>query len=320
MKLSVVIAMYNAESCINKCLDSIISADFPKDDYEICVVDDGSTDQSKNIVELYKDKANIIYIYQENQGQSVARNTGLKHVQGDYVWFVDSDDMIYPDAKKIFEILSLYPRLDVLRIDVFQMNQAGELGSERVRLDKIPVQKEYVGRDLLLLGYVPSAMWFLVVRRNFLIDNSLYFIPGILHEDVELSLRILTKAKSVYLSSVIGYIYWAHTGSSTRTKSEEKWVKNQLDQLVVLEAARRLVEEYEFTDKSLYENIKARYHKMYFGFIYFIYQQRKLHRKSVKVILKEMESYSLYPLIIEFGSLKKDLFALWLNQKLAWKL
>lgn len=97
MKVSVIIPAYNQDELIKRCLDSI-----PKrKDVEIIVVNDGSTDKTKDVLEEYKKNIYsdlVIISYLENKGVSVARNKGMRKAQGEYIVFIDSDDYIYPDV------------------------------------------------------------------------------------------------------------------------------------------------------------------------------------------------------------------------------
>ena len=95
MKLSIIVPVYNVADYLAKCLDSLLAQDLPQNEYEIIVVNDGSTDNSVDIAQQYADKyANITLINQANQGLSGARNTGIKQAKGDYIQFVDSDDYL----------------------------------------------------------------------------------------------------------------------------------------------------------------------------------------------------------------------------------
>lgn len=87
--VSVIIPTYNRADLVCEAIQSVLDQTYQN--FEIIVVDDGSTDDTKQVLTLYKDK--IIYIYQQNQGGSAARNTGLKHSKGEYISFVDSDDL-----------------------------------------------------------------------------------------------------------------------------------------------------------------------------------------------------------------------------------
>ena len=95
MKLSIIVPVYNVADFLTKCLESLLAQDLPQNEYEIIVVNDGSTDNSGEIAQQYADKyANIKLINQANQGLSGARNTGIKHAKGEHIQFVDSDDYI----------------------------------------------------------------------------------------------------------------------------------------------------------------------------------------------------------------------------------
>ena len=96
MKLSIVIPVYNVEKYVSECLDSCLEQNVDITDYEIIIVNDGSTDNSANLINLYAKQSNIIIINQENLGLSAARNAGIKIAKGEYIWIVDSDDWIEP--------------------------------------------------------------------------------------------------------------------------------------------------------------------------------------------------------------------------------
>ena len=104
-KVSIIVPIYNTSNLLSKCINSIIKQ--THQNLEIILVDDGSTDNSGSIIDEYAEKDNRIkVIHQKNHGQSNARNTGLKHITGDYIGFIDSDDMIKPNFIKT--LLSLY--------------------------------------------------------------------------------------------------------------------------------------------------------------------------------------------------------------------
>ena len=97
--LSFIVPVYNVEQYLEECLDSLLNQDVPHEEYEIICINDGSTDSSSAILEDYANKnPNIRVIHQENGGVSAARNMGLDIAKGEYIWFVDSDDIITHDA------------------------------------------------------------------------------------------------------------------------------------------------------------------------------------------------------------------------------
>ena len=98
MFLSFIVPVYNTEMYLRECLDSLLTQDIPYDDYEIICVNDGSTDGSLQILREYeRNCSNVTVIDQANSGVSTARNAGLDIARGQYIWFIDSDDVVLHD-------------------------------------------------------------------------------------------------------------------------------------------------------------------------------------------------------------------------------
>lgn len=99
MRLSIIVPIYKVEKYLSKCLNSLLDQDLDSSEYEIICINDGSPDNCKTIVLEYQQKnSNIVFIDQENQGVSVARNQGLEIAKGDYVLFIDPDDSIFENS------------------------------------------------------------------------------------------------------------------------------------------------------------------------------------------------------------------------------
>ena len=102
MFLSFIIPLYNCGKFISQCLDSILSSKLPCSQYEVIIINDGSVDDGPQIcLDYVKKHSNIFFLSQKNRGASTARNVGLDMAQGEYIWFVDGDDMIVP-SKNLF--------------------------------------------------------------------------------------------------------------------------------------------------------------------------------------------------------------------------
>ena len=111
MKVSILIPTYNRANLVPRAIESVLAQTYK--DYEIIVVDDGSTDNTKQVLENYKDR--IKYFFEPNAGVSAARNLGLKYISGDFLVFLDSDDIIYPDKLQIqTDYLIKHPKVDVV--------------------------------------------------------------------------------------------------------------------------------------------------------------------------------------------------------------
>ncbi len=119
MKLSIIIPVYNVEKYIAKCIDSIVEQQLQPNDYEIIIINDGSPDNSKNVIEQYQIKhPHILFLNQENQGVSVARNKGLDVAKGKYILFIDPDDAVHENSiHKILEVATTND-LDILYLSL----------------------------------------------------------------------------------------------------------------------------------------------------------------------------------------------------------
>ena len=118
MTISAIVPVYNTEKLVGRCIDSVIAQTYPN--WELILVDDGSTDGSLGVLREYETKdSRIKAIHQDNAGPGLARNKGIENATGDYIVFVDSDDVIKPDY---FEKLS-YETADVVFIDINQVDE-----------------------------------------------------------------------------------------------------------------------------------------------------------------------------------------------------
>ena len=112
MRLSIIIPAYNVDQYLDRCIESCESQDIHQNDYEIIIVNDGSCDKSLNIANALANKySNVNVISQENQGLSIARNTGMTLAKGNYIWFVDSDDYIVKNC--VGSVLALCEKNDL---------------------------------------------------------------------------------------------------------------------------------------------------------------------------------------------------------------
>ena len=119
MKVSIVIPVYNAQNTIGKAVDSALNQDFPKKQFEVIVVNDGSTDKTLKILRTYKKRIRVIS--QKNQGAVKAANKGFKRAGGKYVIKLDSDDYFKPNIlKKMVAILDKNPKIDFVYCDYYE--------------------------------------------------------------------------------------------------------------------------------------------------------------------------------------------------------
>ena len=224
MILSIIIPVYNVSRYLSKCLDSILNQDIAYKDYEIIVVNDGSTDNSGEIAQEYANKySNIRLISQDNQGLSGARNTGISVARGEYIQFVDSDDFLEPNM--LGKLLNRVQRdkLDVQRFNYQNVNENYEVFEPNKESrpymdysDSICNGEEFLNERL---GYACYAWQFLI--RTSLVKEC-FFKEHILFEDTQWTPRILFKANRVSSTPTIVYNYLSRTGSITKSESLSK--------------------------------------------------------------------------------------------------
>lgn len=244
MDLSIVIPVYNTEKFIRKCLDSLCSQQIPADRYEIIVVNDGTKDKAIPIVREFIAKySNIRLIEQENQGLSVARNTGLKESRGKYIWFFDSDDWARPNSiQAILSHIEHQPDADVF---VARLARVSDVDYSE-KIDKVGKYIEgktvMEGKDYLFDEGAYAPMQKFILKREFLIKNNLFFYPGIYHEDGQYGMRTMYLCKKIVIIPEILYNYLLRNSGSTMSSMT---IKNAKDLLLIHKTL------LEFSDKHV---------------------------------------------------------------------
>ena len=224
-EFSIVVPIYNVEGYLKKCLDSILNQTFV--DYEIILVNDGSTDQSLSIIKEYMSKyPDIKLINQENKGLSEARNAGLKEARGNYVLFVDSDDFIDKDL-----LLNLNDSIinnpDLVR---FQLRVVSDktIDINEEAFDSLNGHDAF--KKIIKYRFVENA-WAYLYSRKYLIDNGFLFKPNMYHEDYGLIPLAIIKASIVNSISYIGYNYVQRSNSIMSDSNYMKTRKKAFDVL-----------------------------------------------------------------------------------------
>ncbi len=208
-KISVVIPCYNQEKYIESCLTSLVKQKF--EDLEVIIVDDGSTDLTRQKIEEFKaknDKLDVFYYYQENAGPGVARNTALDNAHGKYIAFLDSDDKIPAGAYN-----ALYYTAEKYESDVV-------IGEYFRKIDNNPWYvydyiKSYCEKndgkncagDYIVAIKSPS-LWNRLFRREFLNNNNIRFLPEMHGEDVVFNLDAVKYAQRIYTTKSMVYCYY----------------------------------------------------------------------------------------------------------------
>lgn len=283
IKYSFIVPVYNTEKYLKKCLDSLVNQTYK--DFEIIVVNDGSTDKSSNIISKYQKKyKNIIVIDKENEGLSMARNRGVQKSSGKYIIFVDSDD--YVSNKLLEEVDKKIDDSDILRFqiatedeDYTKINEYHEEGFESMYgYDAF--------KNLSSYHFVEPA-WCYVIRKNYYIENKFSFKKGVYHEDFGLIPYVIYKARKVKSIDFIGYYYIQRNGSIMNNNDYKKTVKKAFDML----------EQYK-TMRLFAKNINRKNNLDDYFLSYIsnsvIVKARELKKDEKKVYINELKKLNVF--------------------------
>lgn len=193
--ISVIVPAYNVEKYFKQALNSLGEQRF--NDYEIIIVNDGSSDDTLKIaLEFQKNNNNIIIINQDNAGQAHARNVGIEHSTGEYIYFFDSDDVLGNDALKIMYDAVNNKDIDILLFsgDAFSDDKAVDLNNFYYK-KTINKHKILTGQEMFLQliqgnEYTPSPCLYLI-KKKLLTQYNIRFFEGVIHEDILFSWKIM---------------------------------------------------------------------------------------------------------------------------------
>lgn len=224
-KYSFIVPVYNTASYLKTCLESLLGQTY--DDFEIIIVNDGSTDNSKSIIKKYMEDRRVKLVNQKNQGLSAARNNGVKLSTGKYIFFVDSDDYVENDLLEVIDTFTK-DEPDVIRFQLFieEENKVNIKKQEEVGFNVLDGPSSF--SKICEYKYVECA-WCYAYKRSFYIKNKFSFAPGKFHEDFGLIPYVIMKAKKVLSTSYAGYHYIQRKGSIMHTNDYEKNIKKAFD-------------------------------------------------------------------------------------------
>ncbi len=284
IKVSVIVPVYNVEMYIAKCLDSLVNQTLK--DIEIIVVNDGSPDNSEEIIKKVQEKyKNIIYLKKENGGLSSARNYGLNFSTGEYISFVDSDDYVSKNM-----LLEMYNKAKEDNLDILVAG-ALEINDKTTRVLKPTYNLSSDYRDYIMAN--PMACGKLFKRELF--KEPFLFTEGIHYEDLELIPSFIIKTKNIAYINETYYKYIVHKGSIIHQDKFNPKIKD------IIKALNNLKKRFE--DYNLYNEYKEE--------LEYLYIEHLLYSAPLQIVnFKESKPY-----IKEFKDIIKKDFPNWRKNK-----
>lgn len=257
-KISVVVPIYKVEPYLDRCVNSIVKQTYTN--LEIILVNDGSPDNCPKMCDEWEKKDNRIrVIHKENGGLSDARNAGLDKASGDYVLFVDSDDYIELNACE-----RLYGTIKIADSD-FVVGASKNIKGDHIEFQKrttIPENISIEAKEFIISSidanewYAPA--WLNLYKTCFLKKNMLYFVKGIVHEDIEFLPRLYLSAKRI---SYCNYMFYNYVIRDNSIMTSKVFDKRREDILKIYEEWKKLFDKVGDTDlkRKLYGVLVKQY-------------------------------------------------------------
>ena len=282
MFLSLIIPVYNAERYIGQCLDSLLNQNLPDQDYEIVCVNDGSKDRSLSILEGYANAhANIRIVNKENGGVTTARNAGLDAAKGDFIWFIDADDLVKENI--LAQLKAMVPDTGCDRI-VFGAYEFTDQMTEEL------LERSRTGQLETNTSWYDAVVWRSMLRKAFLREHNLYFrYPELTHGEDGLFMYEVTLDNPVTVSTEeVLYFYRVHSGSADNTFSPENHMRKLRSHIritVILQEHFRNLKnpEADSANKLMTFLWKS------------LYEASQLPPKEAQPAMQELKKHGLFP-------------------------
>ncbi len=313
--LSIIIPMYNVEKYIKFCINSVIKNDIS--DVEILIVNDGSTDSSRTIMEKYQSEYSQIRVYdKKNEGVSSARNYGLMKSKGDWVWFIDSDDAINQGSLKYIkkEISDRNNKFDILVFKYLKFKRNSDVS--KINDIKIPNEAKAISKfqamKSLLDNNIAAFPWNKIFKKS-LFDKIKFPEDRIYTEDLSIMYKLYDKASSIYFQSAPFYFYRIRNDSLTHNLSTKK----------IKDAALSHYEMYSFfkenyptlaikLERNTMINVISLFHRLnkeqillYPDLIEFLTQNIKITNYDIRYKIECLSFKKCYPIFVIIGRIGK---------------
>lgn len=211
--ISFIIPVYNGEKFIKRCLDSLFRQTVKE--FELIIINDGSTDNSDSIIKSYIEKYSeydIKYYLTENRGHGAARNLGIEKANKEYIWFVDCDDKLYATnslAKTIEDLKKYSPDMYIFSVYETDYKRRHKIWNYSFRDKLTTVHKSP------FLVFKQQWSWNKLLRRQFIEDEKALFSNKKMFEDIYFLMPLYLKANSIYITTEVRYVYIKHMDALT---------------------------------------------------------------------------------------------------------
>lgn len=266
--ISVIVPIYNVEKYVDKCIKSLLNqSDL---DYEIILIDDGSTDSSADIIDKYYNVDNIRIIHQVNSGVSVARNVGIKLSSGDWITFVDGDDFVEPNFISslqrtiainncdmvVFNYKAFFNENNVFSCRMLPYSKNRYISEEKDFCQKRMISQYYLGGDNETV-VSSGTTWCKLIKKDIIVNNNIKFKPGLIKaQDTVFWLNATEKASKIFFLNESLYNYRL---SNNSISSGKKYLSDSVKMFNMLIIEYRRFIEDNYKDDTYLDPLNLRY-------------------------------------------------------------
>lgn len=228
MKVSIIVPFYNVEQYIRRCFVSVVRQSYKN--IECIFIDDGSPDNCysilKKLIEKYSGPIEFIIIkHEKNMGLSVARNTGTLAASGEYIYYLDSDDEIMENCfHDLVELAVKYPGVDIVqgntRTIPFQANDWRDIRQKN--FPEFVEDTNWIKFHCFTKPKIPVNAWNKLINKKFVLENNLYFLKDIIHEDEHWIFFVSRRLKKICFTRAITYVHYINSDSIIQSTSNYK--------------------------------------------------------------------------------------------------
>lgn len=293
MKLSIIIPMYNVENYIDQCIRSILSQNIPTKDYEVIIIDDGSSDNSYNIVKGFSNEnLNINLYFQKNQGVSIARNKGIKYAKGKYLYFLDADDYLAQDSLNHLIDITISNNLDVMEFSYVRTKSRDLVHSKTLNDSKMKLSV-IEGEKYISTKYFNDAIWVYFYNREFLLNSKIIFYENRTKQDMLFNAELIQRAKRISYYPMDVY-RWVINDNSITTRRDPIGIRRSINDFVFITIEyNELI--LKFKKMGINTLVLTSKQQTQLFNIFKLILQSNLKLSEISDILKTLKSKNLYP-------------------------
>ena len=306
MKLSIIIPLYNKEKYIHRCLDSLIHQDISLNEYEIIIVDDGSTDSSYSIAKNYVEKHVHVHLFrQKNGGAGAARNKGLEKASGDYVYFLDADDYIAGNVLNCLVTLAEDNKLEILGFNTYYAEDGSLTDTSTENPYDLSVQV-LDGISFIAERNFRNEAWWYIINKKFLVDLDIKFTEGRFLQDSIFTGSLLLKTNRMAKANFDVHRFVKVEGSATTNKKPAHLLKFIEDIVYAVEKFDALIKGLDSSHPNYQKVVKvyrAKQQSFVFSLLIKVFRCPLMKIKDLKKLLNKLNKLEVYPINRKIGGI-----------------